>query len=64
MVNKVRSEIDIPQLIGKTVRVYLATKDVKEGVFMDDRGHAILIRTINNKYVSIPWDKIVYVEEI
>jgi len=64
MVNKVRSQIDIPQLIGKTVRVYLATKDVKEGVFMDDRGHAILIRTINNKYVSILWDKIVYVEEI
>lgn|GEM_PF-2529832 len=63
-VDNVKSELNIPQSIGKTVRVYLAMRDVEEGVFMDNRGYDIPIRTINNKYVGTPCDKIVYVEEM
>ena len=46
------------------MRVYLAMRDLEEGVFMDNKGYDIPIRTINNKYVSTPCDKIVYVEEM
>jgi|FaiFalDrversion3_1042247.scaffolds.fasta_scaffold02683_1 hypothetical protein len=63
MVSKREAYIDVPQLIGKNVTVYLTNGKTLEGIFVDDRGHAVVLHDRVGKFISIPWDKIWYIEE-